>query len=166
LIGWKTISPRTINVYKNDFPQKNWIRIRLSGTIGNKNAAGTKIKIFESETHKLIWYEEIITYCKQAQQNYGYYFGETERHFGLGLRNNIDIEVEFYPSKKVISKLGVKANQIIRIEEDSFPSYVLSKSTLYNAGELLHFNGSKIIANFSKNKNLTIEILNLKNKNF
>jgi hypothetical protein len=57
-----------------------------------------------------------VTYCKQAQQSY-YAYGVTERHVGLGTRNTVDVEVEFYPSGKKVKKTAAAANKTWIIDE-------------------------------------------------
>ena len=131
LIGYKTIDPRYFNLYRNDLPKKNWIKVRPVGLAGNKGAAGAQIKIYEPGTQKLIWYEEVVIVCKQVQQNY-YAYSETERHYGLGARNNVDVAVHFYPSNKLVTKNGVGANSTIRISEDGMGTIV--PPTMHDAG--------------------------------
>jgi len=119
LMGWKVIYPnRYYNVYRNDLPAKNWIRVRPVGLSGNKGAAGAKIRVFQPGTTTLLWYEEILTYCKQAQQSYGYYQNQTERHYGLNARASVDVEVEFYPSGTKVKKTAAVANKTWIISED------------------------------------------------
>lgn len=42
----------------------------------------------------------------------------TERHFGLGARTNVDIEVEFGPSGRIASLRAPDADSVIEIRED------------------------------------------------
>ena len=41
----------------------------------------------------------------------------TERHFGLGDKESVDVVVTFHPSGKRVEKQGVKADTTIVIEE-------------------------------------------------
>jgi len=41
----------------------------------------------------------------------------TERHFGLGDRETVDVSVVFHPSGKRVEKKGVKADSVVLIEE-------------------------------------------------
>jgi MYXO-CTERM domain-containing protein len=119
IIGYKVAdsSDRQPNVYRNDLPKQNWVKVRPVGLPGNRGAAGAKISLYEAGTTKLLWYDEVIIRAKQVQQNY-YSFADTERHFGLGSRASVDVVVHFYPSNKEVKKSGVAANSTVRIGED------------------------------------------------
>src|SRR5262249_27789038 len=95
VIGYnETFPTRTLNVYHNDLAQQNWLNVRPVGLAGNVGAAGAKIRIFAAGTNQLLWYEQALPYDFQVATNsYGY--GETERHYGLGSRANVDVVVEF-----------------------------------------------------------------------
>lgn len=108
-------------LYHNDLPARNWLNVRPIGAAGNKGAAGSTIRVFAAGTRKLLWCEEIVTYCKQAQQSY-YAYGATERHLGLGTRRTVDVEVEFYPTGKKIKKPGATANTTWIINENGATS--------------------------------------------
>jgi hypothetical protein len=119
IIGYKvaTSNDRQPNVYRNDLPKQNWIKVRPVGLPGNHGAAGAKISVYEAGTSKLLWYDEVIIRAKQVQQNY-YSFADTERHFGLGSRASVDVVVHFYPSNKEVKQSGVAANSTVKIGED------------------------------------------------
>jgi hypothetical protein len=118
VIGYRTVWPeRFFDVYRNDLPRRNWIRVRPIGRAGNKGAAGAKIRIYAAGAQQLLWYEQVAIYDHQAAQSY-YGLAKTERHFGLGSRNTADINVEFYPSGKIVWRRGVTANQAMEIYED------------------------------------------------
>jgi MYXO-CTERM domain-containing protein len=125
IIGYKVAdsSDRQPNVYRNDLPTQNWVKVRPVGLPGNRGAAGAKISVFEAGTTKLLWYDEVIIRAKQVQQNY-YNFSETERHFGLGSRTSVDVVVHFYPSNKEVKTSGVAANSTVRIGEDGMGTIV------------------------------------------
>jgi hypothetical protein len=57
-------------------------------------------------------------YCRQVQPGYGYHYAETERHYGLGDRVEVDVTVEFYPSHKLVRQDGAPADTTVRIGED------------------------------------------------
>jgi MYXO-CTERM domain-containing protein len=118
LLGFSSIDPsRQVALYRNDLPAKRWLNIRPVGLSGNKAAANAKIRIYEPNTDRLIWFEEVLIYSKQAQQNY-YAFDALERHYGLGDRASVDVTVTFYPSGTVVRKNGVPANTTFVIGED------------------------------------------------
>jgi hypothetical protein len=117
VVGFKEIYPsRTFAVYRNDLPAKNWLNVRPIGAPHNAGAAGAKIRVFEPGGKSLLWFEQIQTYCKQAAQSY-YAYAVTERHFGLGSRDSVDVEVVFYPSGKSTWSRNVKANTTIELRE-------------------------------------------------
>jgi MYXO-CTERM domain-containing protein len=118
LMGFSSIDPsRQVALYRNDLPARRWLNIRPVGLSGNKPAANAKIRIYEPNTDRLIWFEEVLIYSKQAQQNY-YAFDALERHYGLGDRTTVDVTVTFYPSGTVVRKNGVPANTTFVIGED------------------------------------------------
>jgi hypothetical protein len=131
ILGWKQVWPnRYYNLYRNDLPAKNWVRVRPVGLAGNRGAAGAKIRIYKPGTDSLLWFEEVVTYCKQSAQGYGYAYAQTERHYGLGSRATCDVEVQFYPSGAKVRKNGVAAKTTAVISEG--PSSV--RHTGFNNG--------------------------------
>ena len=119
LLGWREIWPeRYFNLYRNDLPENNWVRVRVVGLDGHRGAPGAKVRVYAAGTDELLWYEEIGIYCRQVQPSYGYHFAETERHYGLGSRDQVDVSVEFYPSRKLVRQDAVAAQSTVRIGED------------------------------------------------
>jgi VCBS repeat protein len=109
-------SHRLVKVYGNDLPAQNWIRVRLAGAAGNRSAAGSKIRLSEGgQSDRLLWFEQVTILDSQSAHSY-YSLAPTERHFGLGRRNEVDVSVEFYPSRKRV-KRKAKANSTILISE-------------------------------------------------
>lgn len=108
---------RQIALYRNDLPAQHWLNVRPVGLAGNKSAVSSKIRVYEAGTTNLLWFEEVLVYSKQAQQNY-YAFDQLERHYGLGNRDTVDVSVTFYPSGTVVRKDGVAANGTLVIGED------------------------------------------------
>ena len=109
-------------LYHNDLPKLNWVRVRPVGLAGNRGAAGAKISLYEAgglgDKAKRIWFEQVQIVNRQSVQNY-YGLAQTERHMGLGLRNAVDVAIEFYPSGKKVEARGVHANRIVTIEEET-----------------------------------------------
>jgi hypothetical protein len=110
--------PRKFAVYRNELPKRNWVRVRPIGLAGNRGAAGSKIRLYAPGTNQLLWYEQVTIYDSQSAQNY-YSYAETERHYGLGDRKTVDVEVEFYPSEKKVRIANVPANGVVRVSEES-----------------------------------------------
>jgi hypothetical protein len=53
-----------------------------------------------------------------SQMAHSYYsLAQTERHLGLGVRNEMNVSVEFYPSGKRVEKKAVTANATIQLTE-------------------------------------------------
>jgi hypothetical protein len=109
-------STRLIDVYRNDLLAKHWVRVRPVGAKGNRGAAGAKIRVFEAKD-KLLWSEQVAIYDSQVSTNY-YGAAETERHFGLGDRKEVDVSVEFYPSGKVVRREKVASGSVVRVSEE------------------------------------------------
>ena len=107
---------RMLNVYRNDSHAQNWLRVRPIGAVGNRGAAGAKIRITEPGSGKLLWFEQVQILDSQSAHSY-YSLAQTERHFGLGQRSEVDVSVEFYPSRKSVTEKSVKPNSTLVIEE-------------------------------------------------
>lgn len=118
IIGYdETFPSRTLNVYRNDLAAQNWLNIRPVGLPGNVGAAEATISIFAAGTNQLLWKEQVAQYDFQVATSY-YGTSETERHFGLGTRTNVDVVVTF-ASGKVVHMNNVAANQTIRVLESA-----------------------------------------------
>jgi hypothetical protein len=118
VIGYnETFPTRTLNVYRNDLGPLNWLNVRPVGLAGDQGAAGAKIRIYAAGTNQLLWYEQVAAYDFQVATSY-YGTGETERHFGLGTRANVDVVVEF-ASGRVTRINNVAANQTVRVLESA-----------------------------------------------
>jgi hypothetical protein len=108
---------RGVAVYHNDLPGRSWLRVRLVGGHGNVAATSAKVRVYQADDPaKLCWYEQVAVWGRQSFHNY-YAAAQTERHFGLGDREQVDVSVEFYPSGKKVTKAGVKANQVVTLNE-------------------------------------------------
>lgn len=118
LMGYTAGDPnRQVELYRNDLPAQHWVNVRPVGLAGNKSGVSSRIRIYEPNTNNLLWFEEVLVYSKQAQQNY-YAFDALERHYGLGNRTSVDVTVTFYPSGTVVRKNGVSADTTVTIGED------------------------------------------------
>ncbi len=117
VVGYTQIWPqRRIGVYRNDLPSRHSVRVRPVGIPGNRGAAGAKIRLFAPGTQELLAYEQVAIYCFQAANSY-YGHAVTERHFGLGARLTVDVEVEFYPSGTTVRRSAVPADTTLVVEE-------------------------------------------------
>ena len=79
------------------------------GKEGNRSAAGARI-VVGGQT------EQVAHWGRQSFHSY-YAAAVTERHFGLGEKESVDVAVTFHPSGKRVEKKGVKADTTITIEE-------------------------------------------------
>ncbi len=123
ILGFKRVrdrDQRRVKVYRNELPRQKWVNIRPVGLSGNKNAAGSKIRVYErgglNDPQKLLAYEQVAIWARQVCHSY-YSYTETERHFGLGTREAVDVSVEFYPSGKKVEAKGVQAGTTVSIQE-------------------------------------------------
>jgi hypothetical protein len=108
---------RLVRVYHNELPAQNWIRVRPIGGPGNRGAAGAKIRLTEiDQPQKLLWFEQVMILNSQSAHSY-YSYAQTERHFGLGQRQAVDVSVEFYPSGERVERKAVRANSTLVLEE-------------------------------------------------
>jgi hypothetical protein len=118
LLAFTSSDPdRQLALYRNDLPAQHWLNVRPVGLAGNKAGISSKIRIYEPNSTHLLWFEEVLEFSKQAQQNY-YAFDALERHYGLGAHDTVDVTVTFYPSGTVVRKNGVAADSTIVIGED------------------------------------------------
>src|SRR5262249_47326779 len=117
LVGYtSTGNQRRVAVYRNDLPKQHWLRVRPIGRPGNRGAAGAKIRLTAPTTGELLAYEQVAIYDSQAAASY-YSHAVTERHFGLGQRQEVDVSVEFYPSGQRVQQKGVRADTTVEIVE-------------------------------------------------
>ena len=118
IAGYANIDePYQVKIYRNDNPAQHWLDVRLVGHQGNRGATGAKIRLYAPGTQQLIGDESVAIYCFQAAASY---YGEalTERHFGLGARTAVDVEVEFDPSGRIVRQASVGADATIIVRED------------------------------------------------
>jgi hypothetical protein len=117
IVGYTgTGNRRPFAVYRNDLPANNWVNVRPVGLPGNRGAAGAKVRLYAPGTRELLWAEQVVIHDSQAAAGY-YSYGTTERHYGLGKRPVVDVEVEFYPSGAKATRAGVKANTTVEVSE-------------------------------------------------
>ena len=69
-----------------------------------------------NRTIALSVFVQVAIYDSQAAASY-YSYAVTERHFGLGKRQEVDVSVEFYPSGVRVEQKGVRADTTVEIVE-------------------------------------------------
>jgi hypothetical protein len=111
-----------VRVFRNDLPRRHWLRVRLIGGRGNRAAAGAKIRLYRPGTgaggRELIGYDQVCLWGRQSFHSY-YAAAQTERHFGLGECEEVDVRVEFCPSGRRVELRGVRADRTVTIREDN-----------------------------------------------
>ncbi|MBE0504057.1 MAG: CRTAC1 family protein [Desulfuromonadales bacterium] len=97
-------------LYKNTQDDKNWLKVKLTGTVSNRDAYGTKVKIFENGKNTLLALRETRSstgFCAQEPKI---------AHFGLNAAKKYDV-VAVFPSGIEARISGVKTGQTIEIIE-------------------------------------------------
>jgi hypothetical protein len=100
-------------LFRNELPERNWLRVRLVGKRGNRGATGAKIRV--TDPSGWVAFEQVSVWGRQSFHSY--YATGTERHFGLGGRQKVDVEVEFYPSGARAVRRDVAARSTLTVEE-------------------------------------------------
>ena len=112
---------RGVTVYHNDLPNQHWLNVQVAGVKGNAAAISAKIRLYPSsasgDERKLCGYEQVAVWGRQSFHSY-YAAAHTERHFGLGKRKQVDVEVEFYPSGKKVLLKDVQADRTVLVNEN------------------------------------------------
>jgi hypothetical protein len=134
LMGFTAGDPnRQVALYRNDLPAQHFLNVRPVGLPGNRAATSSQIRIYEAGTDHLLWFEEVLAFSKQAQQNY-YAFDQLERHYGLGTRDNVDVTITFYPSGTTVRKNGAMADSTIVLGEDGTNGVVEPRKPMTPSG--------------------------------
>jgi hypothetical protein len=112
LINW--FSGNHSRLLRNGSPVKSWLDVRVKGRTFNSMGIGSRIEVFAAghtgEREHLLGTGEIST-------GYGYASGQPAVcHFGLGAADAVDLEIRF-PNSTLLKKTGVKARQLLTIEE-------------------------------------------------
>lgn len=133
-------------LYLNNTNSNKWITIKLIGTVSNKSAIGTKIRIKTNIAGKPVWQmREISAQSSYCGQN------DIGAHFGLGNSSLIDsIKIE-WPLGLVEYYTNVNVNQFIQYMEGASPSSIQSNE--------LTMSNFSVYPNPSKNS-ITIELTN------
>jgi len=95
---------------RNDMGNKNnWLTLHLKGTVSNRDAIGTRVKITVNNTDQI---DQKKGGCGYLSQN------DPRMHFGLGTASIVDRIEIIWPSGKEQVLENVEANQIMVIEEE------------------------------------------------
>jgi transmembrane sensor len=111
---------KSVRLFRNELPPQHWVRIRPAGKPGNRAALGAKIRLYEpgglNDPARLIACEQIALWGRQSFHSY-YSAAVTERHFGLGSRQTVDVSVEFAGGRRV-ERRAVPADTTVSIREE------------------------------------------------
>jgi hypothetical protein len=97
-------------LFKNTQDDKNWLKVKLTGTVSNRNAYGAKVKVFEAGQGKQLALREIRSstgFCAQDPN---------VAHFGLNAAKTYDV-VAVFPSGIEAKMANVKTGQTLEIIE-------------------------------------------------
>jgi hypothetical protein len=122
-------------LYENTISKgNNWVIFSLAGTISNKSAIGTKVRLKSTINGDPVWqYREI-----SAQNNFNGH-NSLRVHFGLGNASTIDSVIIIWPTEeqKILTNLTVNN---FYSEEEEIPSGYLSSNfkadSIFGEGEL------------------------------
>ncbi len=99
-------------LFKNLQNDRNWLKIKLIGTVSNRDAYGSKVKIYESGRDKLLALRETRSatgFCAQEPNL---------AHFGLSAARTYDV-IAVFPSGIEVRLSGVHTGQTLEIIEPS-----------------------------------------------
>jgi hypothetical protein len=113
LINW--FSNNHSRLLRNVSAEKKWLDVKVVGKTVNRMGIGSKVAVYApgklGKPDGLLGYQEITV-------GYGYASGQLPvAHFGLGDAANVDIRITLPGGKGVIDKVGVKANQVLAVQE-------------------------------------------------
>ncbi|MCI0702856.1 MAG: CRTAC1 family protein [Planctomycetia bacterium] len=113
LINW--FANNHSRLLRNTSPEKKWLDVRVVGKTVNREGIGAKVAVFAAgkigKPESLLGFQEIST-------GYGYASGQMPiAHFGLGDAATVDVRVTLPGGKATIDKPGVKANQVLTVNE-------------------------------------------------
>lgn len=105
---------------------KNWLQVKLEGTVSNRNAFGTEIR---------------VTINNQTYYRYHHgaaFFGQSIKpvHFGLGAATNIDTLVVIWPNMEKEIFTNIATNQLIKVVQGGSLTNVLNLQTP-NVGQII-----------------------------
>jgi hypothetical protein len=100
-------------LYHNEGNRNAWITIKCIGTVSNRSAIGTKVRVKATIGGKSFWQLREIT------TGNGWTQGPLEAHFGLGDATNVETVRIEWPSGTVQEVLNVAAKQYLTVTEPS-----------------------------------------------
>jgi hypothetical protein len=100
----------TPSILRNDGGnEKNWLTVKLDGTISNRFGLGARIRASAGDRQQI---------AEATTSGSIFSASDSRVHFGLGSATRVDLEIR-WPSGRVQALRGVRANQMIVVNEDS-----------------------------------------------
>jgi hypothetical protein len=98
----------------NTGPVRQWLQVRVTGKTFNRMGLGSQVKVYQAgqlgQPAALLGFQEIGI-------GFGYAGGQPAvAHFGLGDAGTVDLQVRL-PDGKTVNRPGVKAGQLLTIEQ-------------------------------------------------
>jgi hypothetical protein len=97
-------------LYKNSQNDTNWLKVKLTGTVSNRDAYGAKVRVYAPGSDTLLAMRELRSangFCAQEPQ---------VLHFGLKSGQGYDLAIEF-PSGRMVKLTDVKPGQTLAVTE-------------------------------------------------
>ncbi len=98
-------------LYRNNGNSNNWIKIKCIGTVSNRSAIGTKVRLRTTIAGKTIWQ------LREISGSDGLNGQSLDVHFGLGDAKNVDVVRIQWPSGTLQEFNNVAMNQFLTITE-------------------------------------------------
>jgi hypothetical protein len=114
VVNWNVPNRVYRNSTNDKTHEKNWLKVRLTGTLSNRMAVGSLVRVYDAgfaeEQKHFRGVRELRTatgFCSQEAQ---------ELHFGVPSAGTYDVVVNFPSGVKVVQR-NVKPGQVLKIEE-------------------------------------------------
>jgi enediyne biosynthesis protein E4 len=100
-------------LYRNEGNGNHWLKLRLVGTRGNRDAVGAKVRLKATIDGQELWQ------LRQVQSNGSWLASQNDPrpHFGLGDATTAEVVRIEWPSGEVTALYDVAADQILDIQE-------------------------------------------------
>lgn len=146
-----TLLAKNASVYRNDMVSiNNWLKVDLTGTISNRDAFGSHIRVVANGRS---WIREIGGGSSYLSQN------SSIAHFGLGTNLLIDSIIVIWPSGYAQIETNINANQVVSIVEDDFTELQNNENM---GGIIVYPNPANSIISFAIPNYLDVNLIELR----
>ena len=146
-----TLLAKNASVYRNDMVSiNNWLKVDLTGTISNRDAFGSHIRLVANGRS---WIREIGGGSSYLSQN------SSIAHFGLGTTLLIDSIIVIWPSGYAQIETNINANQVVSIVEDDFTELQNNENM---GGIIVYPNPANSIISFAIPNYLDVNLIELR----